>query len=50
MSGKVGYITEDGDKGVSIEQYKQKLVSQGLIAEEDIVAESHCMHPNFLKD
>jgi hypothetical protein len=45
----LGYVPGDGDRGISEDQYIEKLVSTGLVKKEEIVLDCHCMHPAFLE-
>lgn len=49
IASKIGYVPGDGDRGISEDQYIEKLVSTGLVKKEDIVLDCHCMHPAFLE-
>jgi len=50
ICSKVGYISEDADRGVSGQMLTNTMIEEGKITEEDIVAACHCLHPNYLED
>lgn len=49
MCSKNGYIPDDSDNGKSAAMLVQELIEKELITQEDVAAEIHCMHPNFLE-
>jgi diketogulonate reductase-like aldo/keto reductase len=49
VCSKNGYIPDDADQGKSATMLVQELVEQGLISQEDVANEIHCMHPKFLE-
>jgi hypothetical protein len=48
VASKVGYVPEDADRGVGLEMYIGDLIKGGVVKEEDIVGEVHCMTPGYL--
>ena len=48
VSSKIGYVPEDGDRGLTLENYIRKLVSEKVIEQDDVVGEVHCMTPGYL--
>jgi len=49
ISTKNGYIADDSEHGKSAAMLVQELVEEGVITQEDVAAEIHCMHPRFLE-
>ena len=50
LSSKIGYVTEDADKGIPGSAVVGRLIEEGKMEKEDVVAGVHCMHPAFLAD
>ena len=48
ICSKNGYIPDDADHGKSAAMLVDERVEDGLISKEDVAAEIHCMHPDFL--
>lgn len=49
IATKNGYIPDDADKGKSAAMLIQELIEEEKITKEDVAAEIHSMHPNFLE-
>jgi len=49
VSSKIGYIPEDADRAITLQQYIENLVKNDIITPEDVVGEVHCMKPKYLE-
>ena len=49
VSTKCGYLPKDIDSNLEEKDFANLLISEGIVAKEDIIHDIHCVSPNFLQ-
>lgn len=45
---KLGYISDDADLNIKGDQIVKELIEDKLLSSEDVVENTHCVHPIYL--
>lgn len=45
---KLGYLSDDMDLNIKGDEIVKEMISEKLLTDEDVVENTHCVHPNYL--
>jgi aryl-alcohol dehydrogenase-like predicted oxidoreductase len=49
LGTKAGYIADDADHGTKGMELVKEIIKEGLMGDEDVLNDSHCIHPVYLE-